>query len=277
LFKDGPKQGGQKRNEALRSTATCNFELVEGYLLLETELNGAPATYLIDTSAPLMVLNQSYQGKNPTRKLTGIPGVQAQDQALGLQKIDKFVWGGGVYQNFEAIVKDLSAYEEKLGRKLAGLLSINELEAFECLFDYQKKQLTLYGLKPDGKPFESLKIPAARLSVPFELVAQRPLIKIKIGKSNLKVVLDNTVQTNLLSSGLLKKFSKLLLEAKTEASKSAEGSSITATRAKIAICKLGKLDYREMEYLFTDTAHLGKTGKLKPDGVLGQDFLVQMP
>ncbi len=151
------------------------------------------------------------------------------------------------------------------------MLSINELEAFECLFDYQKKQLTLYGLKPDGKPFESLKIPAARLSVPFELVAQRPLIKIKIGKSNLKVVLDNTVQTNLLSSGLLKKFSKLLHEAKNEASKSAEGSSLTATRAKIDICKLGKLDYREMEYLFTDTAHLGKTGKLKPDGVLGQD------
>ncbi|MDD2332425.1 MAG: retroviral-like aspartic protease family protein, partial [Candidatus Cloacimonetes bacterium] len=120
----------------------------------------------------------------------------------------------------------------------------------------------------DGNVFESLKAPLPKHKLNFELLAFRPLFKIKIGKANLKLVLDTTTQQNLISKSLAKKLKKSLLDAR---------ESETEIVGRIASCKLGKLEFGDMTYTLGDVSHLGSQKKLKADGILGRDFLSRMP
>jgi len=277
-FFPGLMQGeGSKRNTALRTSAEQNFTTDNGLILLEAELDGEKGLFILDSGAPVMVLNTRHSGKNQAQGLTMARGIGGNVKSISTRKVEKFAWSGGVYRDFEAIAMDLGHLEQVLSSQVLGLISQAEMEPFETYLDYSAKKLNLYGLKPDGKVFETLSIPKARHSSSFEPAAHLPVFKIKIGKQNLKMALDTGAQSNLIDLSLQKKFSKELTDTSTDTILGADNNPASVSTGKIPTCKFGKLEYAEMLYAFSDISHLTSLTGSEFDGLLGYPFLVQYP
>jgi len=254
-FFPGLMQGeGSKRNTALRTSAEQNFTTDNGLILLEAELDGEKGLFILDSGAPVMVLNTRHSGKNQAQGLTMARGIGGNVKSISTRKVEKFAWSGGVYRDFEAIAMDLGHLEQVLSSQVLGLISQAEME-----------------------PFETYLIPKARHSSSFEPAAHLPVFKIKIGKQNLKMALDTGAQSNLIDLSLQKKFSKELTDTSTDTILGADNNPASVSTGKIPTCKFGKLEYAEMLYAFSDISHLTSLTGSEFDGLLGYPFLVQYP
>ncbi|MBI1223952.1 MAG: hypothetical protein GC192_01830 [Bacteroidetes bacterium] len=243
---------------------TTNFELIRGMVVVQAELDGSIANFILDTGSPMMILNE----KN---------AISADFQANNLQggmrgewkNIDMFAWAGVRKFDLKALTTDISALEMVTGKPIAGLIGYDFLEDFELLIDFDRLLVTLV---PAGA-VAKMEDWSLRKIVPFTFAGHLPVIEAKIGDVQLRLGLDTGCNTNMLNNS---KAEELDAELVTPVSNAGvigmSGESININAADVVETNIGGLNFWNMRFVFSDISHLQNLVDNGVDGLLGFPF-----
>jgi len=256
---------GEDRDHTLHSSTftgikEVKFELDGGIILVEAVLNNELQTFILDSGAPGLVLNNFYKkGKKET-----ISGINGAVDAYSV-KIENFQWAGIIYSSLEAISMDLSHLESMTKRKISGLIGYDLLKDFELLLDYGSQAIQL-------KSMETINTAQPVISFPLSFENHLPVIEAVIGKEKLRLGLDTGAEINVLDDRLSTRIASVASNPQPYSKIYGVGEQKkTAHIVKVALTKVARAAYRQMEYVLTDFASINNATKI--DGILGFPFL----
>ena len=272
-----PQQGTSGAEEQTITYAEAEFELVNGIVILPVEMDGRQVKFILDSGAPMLVINSQADTTQQEIIVAAGEGVGGSISSIGLAKVQSLTWAGGSRQDFETISMDLTHLEKELGMEFCGLISKEELEPYETYIDYDAKKICLYLLDEEGNPLEPDRLPKAKGGVKFELRAHIACLNAKVGNKKLTLGLDTGAQTNLLDDDYYGEFEKILQETKVDTLQGADLNMPVIQTGVISETKIGKLAFPDMRYAFYDISDLSHAYNLNIDGLLGYPFLSQRP
>jgi len=262
---------------SIKQYAEVPFRLQNNLILIEAEINGVKGSFILDSGAPMLVLNSVYDPDRPVQIIGMSAGVGGAIEGVGIRKLEMFRWAGAAYSDFDCVTMDLSHLESELGESFAGLISKAELEPFETYIDYENSIIRLYGLRKDGSLLAAHQPPKPVHQVQFELFGHIPVIKTTVGKKKLNLGLDTGAMANLIDTSLYPKYRKLLTDASVDTLMGADGQKVEVHIGYIEKNQVGKIKFERMRYCFSDISHINKAYDIKLDGLLGHPFLSQRP
>lgn len=181
-----------------RTQSAVSYRKVKNILLVEGKVNGDAGTFILDTGAPGLVLNEKLTPE--TRKIAGT-GIFKKVQ-VGLKKILHFSFGEIERKNIETHTVDITHLTHALKTPISGLMGydifhgkglfINQMENYIEVFKKRKQVFDLIG-KPTFK-------------IPFNLLGHLPVIKAKIGRQNIFCGIDTGSSIHLLDKEIAKTY-----------------------------------------------------------------------
>jgi hypothetical protein len=267
---------GQISNLKLKMYAEVDFELVNGIILLPVELNGEKQKFILDSGAPVLIINSIADTTGSNSLIIG-EGVGGSINNTGTRHIDNLSWAGGSNAEFQAVTMDLSHLEAEVGEHFGGLISKAELEPYEVYFDYAGKKIKLFQLDKIGNFFEPNRFVASQEEVFFTLKGHIAVLDAKVGKKKLKMGLDTGAQTNLLDDKHYPRYQKILQNVQTDTLRGADTNSRPVTSGTIATTQAGTIIFPDMIYVFSDIDPLNVAYRMRIDGLLGSPFMAQRP
>lgn len=243
---------------------TSNFELVDGLVIVEAELEGNRAYFILDTGSPMMVLNEKCSTKTEF-KADNMQGAMSGN----LRQIKEFAWAGLRKTGITAFTTDMSALEKFTHRPLSGLIGYDFLEGASLVMNYEEKTISIQPFDSDVHPYGWV----LKSEIPFVMAGHLPIIEAKIGEQTLRFGLDTGSTANLLdlteSTGLTE-LSSLKISAGVMS-----GMEGVMTKTSVAIVPETEIDglvFRDMRFLLTDILHLPNLKDNEVDGLLGFPF-----
>ncbi len=240
------------------------FELVRGMVVVQAELDREPASFILDTGSPMMILN-GRENEAKAIQVASLHGSMAGDW----KTIASFSWAGVQKYELPALTTDIGALEMVTNRPIAGLIGYKFLEDFDLLIDFEKQLVTLV---PHGKP-AIMKGWSLKSQIPFTMAGHLPVIEAQIGNKKLRLGLDTGANTNMLD---LQKAFELDQELVTPVNNAgvlgmAGGSSRTYA-GYVVETTVGGLNFWNMRFIFSDITHLQNLVTNGVDGLLGFPF-----
>ncbi len=249
------------------SGAFFPFEISRGMIIVQAQLDGEPGSFIVDTGAPLMVVNK-----------TPDTGTQKEARSLAAaftyapETIDRFQWGATTCQNLDALALDISHLEASTRRPLAGMVGYNALHRFEVLFDYPQNRMAIH----EARRNDLHETAAPVMEIPFVLQDHLPVITLQIGGKKLTFGIDTGAGINLIDERWLAQLpADVITLGAMEQLRGMDQQMRTvpsATISGLSLQKGGALPGGNMDFLFTDLQHLQSDTGLKIDGVLGFPF-----
>ncbi len=246
---------------------TTPFNLVGGLIFVKAKLNGKEENFIIDSGAPVMVLNTAHfdNGTNNGEAM-GVSGSTATQSV----PIKNFDWNGMNVSDTEVLGMDLSHLEEATGEKFAGLIGHSLLQDYELLIDYKKKKLLLFS---PGETKYHTEVKPSQI-IPFNYEAHIPVIQAKINDVDYKLGLDTGAEANLLDIPDFEKLDKssYKLLGNGELSGADKGiKDVSSFEIKNTIISDSK--FENMDFISSDISHLNNGYGLQLNGLLGFPFL----
>ncbi|MCC6726988.1 MAG: aspartyl protease family protein [Saprospiraceae bacterium] len=244
--------------------AVTQFELVRGMVIVQAELNGQSANFILDTGSPMMILNEK-MGETASIQASSLQGGMAGEW----KTIGMFSWAGVRKFDMPALTTDVGALEYVTDRPIAGLIGYKFLEDFDLLIDFENLLITLV---PQGK---TAKLEGWNLKsqVPFTMAGHLPVIEVQIGDKKLRLGLDTGANTNMLD---LQKAMELEQELVTPVSNAGvmgmTGGSQGTYAGDVVETTIGGLNFWNMRFVFSDISHLQNLVNNGVDGLLGYPF-----
>ena len=163
--------------------AAIDFELSNRKMpIVEAKINGETQKFVLDSGAPMMVLN-SKCGSNTSDSIV-------TNQA---KIIASFAWGGLQLKNQMAMVADLSHLEQELKTPIHGLISSAQFMHYDLLLDYQNYQVTL--VDSHGETPACMKNAQV---IPITMSHHIPVVPVAIGEKIFYLGLDTGAEWNIL-------------------------------------------------------------------------------
>lgn len=169
---------------------TTAFELRQGMILVEGDINGQSGSFILDTGSPGLVLNKKYFTGTPSTTLAYGFNTKVEVQAL---VISLFRWECIEKKRITSWVLDLAEMERGLGEKILGLIGYEILQEKELLVDYEKMHIEQRALFSKS----SLPLPDAVLS--FALDEHLAIIKIDVAGITRDMILDSGSETSIMA------------------------------------------------------------------------------
>lgn len=277
IFQVETRRDRIEQNEALAQHISFDFELYERMILIEGELDGEKVQFILDSGAPIFVLNSHFDQTDNRMTLGLATGVGGSVSSMDAKLIGHLSWPGGEYRDTELMSMDLSELEKELGKPFAGLISYQELEPCEVFVDYSQRKIHLYALDESGEVVGGGKMPKPKQQMPFKLEGHIPVLPCRIGDMELRLGLDTGAQSNLLDLSHFEKLGKLISGVETDTLMGADSRMIETKSAEIKATKVSGKKYGKMRYAFSNFGHIRDAYRLSAEGLLGYPFLSQKP
>lgn len=251
-----------------KSEANKSFELIGGMIFIEANVNGKDGTFILDTGAPGLILNEKPLKKSEDLVAGGINGTVE----IGEVAIQNFAWGIINLSNIKGYSLDISHLEESFEKDIAGLIGFDVLADFELLFDYENKEVQILSahkneLHKNNKPLQKIS---------FQKQGHLPVIQAKIGKKNYYFGIDTGAEVNLLDAAILERLDENLLQINESTTiQGLDNSPQLVQTGTIKNTKIQATNFPEMDYLFVDFSAINKNRDTKIDGLLGFTFLAK--
>ena len=262
------------RNEQIKvpfyySMVKMPIEIVNGMIFVKASINSDTGNYMLDTGAPMLVINQKNVDEDNAVKASGVAG----EFVISATKVNRFSWGGAEHRRIEAALVDLSHFEASSQYSIAGLIGYDMLKGYELFIDYGQKQLAL--LDPAKNQLLQAGMPDQIIS--FVLQDHLPVVTVEIGGQTLHFALDTGAGANLIDEKYLNLLPReSFTEGTQEELRGVDKNVRPVTAANIRKMRLGAIDFNDMKFLFTDLSHLESASGLKIDGILGFSFFQQI-
>lgn len=252
-----------------KGVVESNFELVGGLIFLEAELNGKTEQFILDTGAPHLMLNtQKPKSKRVIGMMQGVGGNKRITRARG----HNFNWNGINTKRKESYAVDLANIAKAKNKDFAGMISYDQVRNREVVLDYEHKKLFLLKKKSHAFFSNHNKTDKVRL----RMVGHIPVVKVKIGKKKYYFGLDTGAEVNVIDKRLKKKLPKEFVSARqTKTVVGKDARPITVQTTQLKSIKIGKSEYENMDFAFTDLSFLADENGFQIDGLLGFPFLNQ--
>lgn len=258
------------------------FEMMRNLIIVKVMLNGEERDFLFDSGSQSTIINSKYVGETTSadeQRATTISNSRGvHDETLTGMNIEKasIDFYGIRIEEKEMLTLDISHLEGG-GRQIYGLIGYELIQKYDVLYDYNKKVITL--INPDY--FETYR--KGRLSgnlietLPLEMRGHIPLVPVKIGDDYYKMGIDCGASVNLLDTILFASIKSHLKKISSESLSGASKDKKEVTKARLKRFHAGTTAYKNMQFVFSDIAHLNKDKEVKIDGLLGYEFLSKHP
>jgi len=245
------------------------FEVNRGMIIVKAQLNGRPGSFIVDTGAPLMVVNKPPEAATKQEARSFASAI-----AYTPETIDRFQWAEMAFQNLDALALDISHLEGSTQCALAGMVGYNALHHYEVLFDYRQNRMALYNARKNVLH----RTASPLMEISFELQDHLPVVSVQAGGRKLAFGIDTGAGINLIDRRWLDELpAGMLLLQQEEAVRGMDQQMQTVPSALISGLELDGLPLDDqMGFLFTDLQHLQVNTGLKIDGLLGFPFLKQL-
>lgn len=245
------------------------FKKIRSLIFVEVKINGEDAYFILDSGAPVVVLNTHYFSN-------GTDDGDAQGVSGSLQRkqiqVDSFRWGNLKLTDTQLMGLDLSHLEEELDHPFKGLIGYDLLKDFELLIDYEEEELLLF--KEGQTVYHQEKSPTAEL--PFNYQLHIPVLEAEIGGAMYQLGLDTGAEQNLISQAAFKQLPQTAFEIlETTELRGADKNVTEVQRLTIHESKFDGQLFEAMSFVSADISHLTDGYGLKIQGLVGFPFLSQ--
>ena len=255
---------------------TVPFKRVGKLISVQVKLNGIFRTFIIDTGAPVFVLNSAHIAKDTAVKkltLADAQGVGGTISEMAMEHIESFEFGGIYMDTQNVISMDLSHLEKATKTTLFGLLGYEIYKDYDMLFDYKKKTVTF--LKPEAtKDFlESNYKINKQVEVPIEMGSHLAIVKGKINGKEYTFGFDSGAESSVFDIRLKDELKPSFSRLKKDSMLGADKNVVDIYHGKLDSLVIGDVVFKKTETSFSDISHLNNGYKLKLDGLIGFDIL----
>jgi hypothetical protein len=208
-----------------RTSSSVSFKKVKNILLVEGVVEGKTGTYILDTGAPGLVVNE--KPENTTGKFKG-SGIFKKVE-LGLKRTLQFSIGKFERKNLATHTLDISELSKILKTDIHGLMGydifqgkslfINQKERYVEVYPKRKTVFELIG-KPDYK-------------IPFILMGHFPVITAKIGKEKIFCCIDTGSSIHLIDEEKSREHCQDAKEPSFEYFKGLGSKTVTRRKTKV--------------------------------------------
>ncbi len=263
----------------LPQKVTLPFKLKRGEIFVKATLNGTEQDFLLDSGAPVLMLNGKHlpkgAGKPSGAQANGIGGDVGN---MTMVHVDSFNLGGIEIEDAEALAYDMGQVEKMVKHKHAGLIGYEVFKEYEVTFDYQNKLLTLVKTDANGNRAENVaQQPMPVATAGFEMVMHIPMLNITISGKEYRMGLDCGAESNLFYEKHIKDLGDNF-ERKRKAKLGGAGEQVTKVPTGIIReGHIGKAVFTHMRTACSDGQidQLNQGYELQTDGLLGYPFLKQ--
>ena len=139
----------QKRieSEEILTTAPFHFDRIP---IIEAVIAGQPAAFILDTGAPVVILNQDYFADRLEQELPDenvqeaqIMGASGEPKSARMFTIDELQIGGYNFEQQMALATDLNGVFRETGCKYAGIVGMSPFLDSQLHFNFSKSELTV--------------------------------------------------------------------------------------------------------------------------------------
>lgn len=169
------------------------FELINGLIVVEAEVNGEVGNYIIDSGSNGILLNENGRANSEiyyqtlTSTLTG-----------SKKEIKSFRVGDFEVSELQGFSTDLSNLELYLKKSVAGILGCSVFTPNSLVFDFHNSKMIISENGLEKSELEGL------ISLPYEIIEDLPIATINIGGSLETFILDSGASSHFVDYEVLK-------------------------------------------------------------------------
>lgn len=257
------------------NTVIIPFQYVGRLLAVEATIDTISGTFLFDTGAERLLLNQDYFEGDYKDKGYMNYGSTGKQGAVWRKEVDTLSWDNLFFPNVLANVMDLSHLEEKRKIKVIGIIGYDVFKDFEILLDYPNRLIILSRTDNKGNRFD---IDAFNQEIPFdsleiEIQNHGIFVEAQVNDVKLSLNLDTGAEINLLDRRVYRKVFDNFEIKKRIMLMGAGRKKVEAIAGVLKDVKCGLQPNRSMRTLVTNLEDLRRIFAAKVDGVLGFEFL----
>lgn len=243
------------------------FDLVRGMIVMQAQMDQQTGRFILDTGAPLMVVNDEPQEVSRTAASFH------QEIQVGETRINSFNWAGTEEKSLEALVLDISHLESAFGRSLQGMIGYNALKRYEVFFDYENQ----FVLRCDPRKNSLHRNSDPLYSIPFQLYDHLPVIIVQVGNRKLRLGLDTGACANLIDKKVLESLSEELFSVLPDEEVQGLDQSVKQVKAvEFKTVEVKDLAMSDVKFLTTELPELHTEDGTTLDGLVGYAFLSRM-
>lgn len=239
------------------------FKLVGGLAFVEGVHNGQRSTYILDTGAPGLILNNKLNESNidDLYIASGLTG----NTSIGEYIVDEFKILNITKESLLAHQMDLEHIEDEILHRFAGLVGSDIFNNSILILDYKNR---LWGTTKEA--------PTKRIdaTIPFTLQEHFIVVEMELGGRKLRMILDTGAEINILdgmSTSHVKK--KLVKDLGVTSIQSASSDNTESKNISVSKFFLGKHVERNHEFSILDFDFINEGLTKKLDGLIGYPFL----
>lgn len=258
------------------NTIYIPFNLVGRLIAVEAKVDTFLGTFILDTGAERLLLNENYFGKNNNTS-SGLAAVGNTGQVANVENrwVDTLHWDNLFFKNIHANIVDLSHIEAKKKIRLIGILGYNVFKDFELFLDFQLMQITLTRLDKNGFRIDSTAIWEQPYdSIDFKLAKHFIVLQAEVGEISLKFGLDTGAELNLIDRRVKRKILDQFEIVKRVKMLGAGQHTIEVLAGELKSVKVGNQYAESMRTLLTSLSDMNVNFGMRIDGVMGYEFLV---
>lgn len=182
------------------------FDLVNGLIVLQVNIQGEKYRMIFDTGAPNLISKELADELDLSIILKSrVTDSQGNAQALPYSKLDSIKIGNLLFEDFGVIIADWSNVPQLVCFEIDGLIGANLMRRAYWQVDYEQKVLRV------SNELEKFQLPADTISIPFTTTTQgTPHVDMEIGDlkfNNLTLDLGSNKDISF-SRGMLRKLQK---------------------------------------------------------------------
>ncbi len=175
--------------------STMDFEIHGGLILFKVEVDGKEQSFLLDSGAPSIILNQKVS------KSSAVFSTIEGDILATKGEIEEIRIGNIHKTHVSTWIMDLSHIEKRLGVKIDGLIGADIFSSYDLLIDYKGKKISFLasGKLNDLKPTFSHVVVLPFISHYENL----PVVNINLKGEELRMSFDTGAGITVFSKGIL--------------------------------------------------------------------------
>jgi hypothetical protein len=264
--------------QTLPQKLTIPFKVHRGEIFVKASVNGVEEDFLLDSGAPVLILNSSYLPDNAGKPMQGIAaGIGGAVDNMTTVHLDNFNLAGLEIKNADVLAYDMSQVEKMVKHKHAGLIGYDVFKEYEITFDYKHKVITLIKTDDNGNYTGQATAQPPVATAPFNMVMHIPVLTMTISGKDYKMGIDCGAQGNLFYEKYIKDLADNFTPKKKEKLGGAGKEVTKVPTGIIEEAHISNAAFTHMRTACSDASldQLNNGYGLKIDGLLGYPFLKQ--
>ena len=243
---------------------TVPFELVNGLIIVQAEMNGKIGNYIVDSGSNGILLNGSSEDSD----------VSYQTLSSTLEgsemKIESFRVGEFELAQLLGFSTDLSNLEVYLEKPIDGILGCAIFNPNSLLFDFASSKMIISEALIDESEVEGFN------HLDFYIFEDLPMVNIKIADKKHSFILDSGATAHFIDTSILS-ISKISARRTGNLKNivTAGGKDKKSAEFKISNCRLGTVNSYDMDAYEKDFSEISATLNKKISGLLSVSKLCE--